>query len=719
MVADVLVEITSAWISKTFSYLIPSSLNVKKGVRVIVPFGKKKLEGFVINIKPFEKQEYELKEIIDVVDEEPVLNDELMEIGKFISNKYYCTLIKAYQTMLPVGYKAKSTKNINIKYNTYIKYVKEPDFKLNRTQEEIINVFKENNKVKKEELTKISISSLNTLIKKGILEEIKEEYYRLENSDISDNNKIVLTDKQQVVVDQIVLNIDKFKPFLLHGVTGSGKTEIYINLVKKVIENGKKVILLVPEISLTPQMIERFKSIFGKIIAVLHSGLSDGEKYDEWRKIRNDEVSIVIGARSAIFAPLSNLGMIIIDEEHSDTYKQENSPRYNATDIALFRCKKNNIPLVLGSATPLVESYTRAKMGIYELLELHTRVNAKLPDVKLIDMKNEIKKGNRYFSDYLKNELSNCLENNHQAIILLNRRGYATTISCHECGKKMMCPKCDIPLTYHKKGNYLLCHYCSYKTYKPKNCPDCHSENINEFGLGTEKLEEEIVKEFKNAKVIRMDVDTTSKKGSHERIISDFKNQKYNVLLGTQMIAKGLNFDNVTVVGVINADSSLNIPDFRSSERTFDLLSQVAGRAGRNKYSGIVIMQGFNMDHYSILSASMHDYKSFYSKEMSIRKSLNYPPYYNLCVIKTSSNNEELLWKENNKIVSYLRNNTKNTLVLGPSPCTIPKINNVYYNQIIIKYKKIEQINNELKMLYEQYFNKKIKLDIDINPYHI
>lgn len=718
MIADVLVEITSAWISKTFSYIIPSSFNIKKGVRVIVPFGKKHLEGFVINIRPFEKQEYELKEIIDVIDDEPVLNDELMDIGKYISSKYYCSLIKAYQTMLPVGFKAKSDKIINKKYNSYIMLMQEPNFKLNSTQEEIIKIVKEKNKVKKELLSKISTSSLNTLIKKNILKEIKEEYYRLDN-ETSNRSEVMLTSKQQEVADKIWKSKNHFKPFLLHGVTGSGKTEIYINLVKRVINENKNVILLVPEISLTPQMIERFKGIFGKTIAVLHSGLSDGEKYDEWRKIRNGDVSIVIGARSAIFAPFKSLGMIIIDEEHSDTYKQENNPKYNAIDIGIFRCKNYNIPLVLGSATPQIESYTRAKMGLYELLELNTRVNAKLPKVKLVDMKNEIKKGNRFFSEHLKNELNECLKNNHQAIILLNRRGYATTVSCHECGKKFVCPKCDIPLTYHKKGNYLMCHYCSYKTYKPTICPDCHSENINEFGLGTEKLEEEIIKEFKSAKVIRMDVDTTSRKGSHEKIINDFKNQKYNILLGTQMISKGLNFENVTVVGVINADSSLNIPDFRSAERTFDLLSQVAGRAGRSKYPGKVIMQGFNMDHYSIIFSSMHDYYSFYKEEMNIRKSLNYPPYYNLCVIKTSSNDNKLLYDENNKIVNFLRKNIKSAIILGPSPCTIFKINNIYYYQIIIKYKKIEQINNELKILYEQYFNKKIKLDIDINPYHI
>ena len=719
MIADVLLEITSAWINKTFSYLIPNNLIIEKGMRVLVPFGNKKIEGFVMEIKPFTKQEYELKEVIESIDIEPVLNYELFNIGKYISNKYYCTLIKAYQTMLPAGYKAKSNNHINIKYISIIKLGKFENIKLNNSQQKIIDYLKDNGNTEKEKLQNISKSSVLTLLNKGLIIEEKVEKYRLTDKKIKEDKKVILTSEQKDIVNKIISSNDGFSPFLLHGVTGSGKTEIYLAVTEHIINKNQNIIILVPEISLTPQFIERFRNRFSDNIAVLHSGLSDGEKYDEWRRIKKGEVSIVIGARSAIFAPLKNIGLIIIDEEHSDTYKQENTPKYNAIDIAIYRAKYHNSKLILGSATPSIESYTRAKMNIYTLLELKNRVNAKLPKVELVDMKEEIKKGNKYFSNLFKENLNNCLDNNEQAIILLNRRGYTTTISCHECGFKITCPKCDIPLTYHKNGNYLLCHYCGYKTFKPNNCPSCNSKNINEYGLGTEKLEEIIQKEFKNAKIIRMDVDSTSKKGSHKKIVSSFQNKEYNVLIGTQMISKGLNFENVTFVGVLNADASLNIPDFRSAETTFCLLNQVAGRAGRGILDGKVIMQGFNMDHYSIICASMHDYQTFYKKEMQIRKRLNYPPYYNLCLIKTSCKDEILLQKENNNIIKYLQKNNDNYLVLGPSPARIPKLNNIYYYQILIKYKKLEQINNELKMLYEQFFNKKVKLDIDINPYHI
>ena len=719
MVADVLVEV-NIYDNKTFTYLIPDELTekIKKGMRVLVPFGKKEIEGFVTNIKPFQDIEYELKNIIKLVDEEEVLNEELLELGKYISNKTFSSLIKAYQTMLPIGLKAKATKKINKKFITYITLNKKID-NLKGKQLEIVNKLEKEEKVLKSVLNQISSSALTTLIKKNIVKEVLEESYRLNEEYLKTDKDLKLTDKQQAAVDEVLKDKNRFSPVLLHGVTGSGKTEVYIKIIEEIIKEKKEAIVLVPEISLTPQFTEKFKSKFGDTIAVLHSALSDGEKYDEWRKIRRKEVSIVIGARSAIFAPFENLGIIILDEEHSDTYKQENIPKYNTIDVALFRAKYHNCPILLGSATPSIESYTRSKLGIYKLLELKTRIFCKMPKVTLVDMKDEIKKGNKLFSEVLTSKIKENIEKNEQTIILLNRRGYTTTITCHNCGYKATCPKCDVPLTYHKKGNYLLCHYCNYKTYKPITCPSCASHDINEFGLGTEKLEEEINKKFEGAKVIRMDVDTTTKKGSHKQIVDDFKNKKYNILVGTQMIAKGLDFENVTLVGVVNADSSLNIPDFRSSERTFDLLSQVAGRAGRGSLNGEVIIQGFNMDHYSIVAASMHDYNSFYNIEMKIRKELNYPPYYNLCVIKTKSIDENLLYEENEKIVSFLRKKLSNEIVLGPAPCIIPKINNVYFEQIIIKYKKLENIMETLKFISKGYINKKVNIEIDINPYHI
>ncbi|MBE6139697.1 MAG: primosomal protein N' [Firmicutes bacterium] len=715
MYADIIVELKAKKIDKTFTYLIPDKFKdkIKVGIRVLVPFGKQILEGFVLSIENNKNIDYELKEIIDIIDIEPVINEEMLELGKYISLKTLCNLINAYQTMLPSALKAHKDFKVNKKYITYIKLIDFDYMPKNDNQKEIIELLKKGN-VLKSELTKISISSINTLLNKKVIEEIKEETYRINDINLYNDKKVILNDEQQLVVNTILENKDKFIPYLLHGVTGSGKTEVYMNIIESILKDGKEVIVLVPEISLTPQMVNLFKSRFKNSIAILHSALSDGEKYDEWRKIERKEVSIVIGARSAIFAPLTNIGLIVLDEEHSDTYKQDNNPKYDAIDIAIKRAKTYNCPIILGSATPSIESYTRAKLGTYKLLELKNRVNKTMPEVKVINMSNEIKKGYRILSKELIDEIDNRLEKNEQIILLLNRRGYSTTITCKECGNTIKCPNCDIPLTYHKNGNKLNCHYCNHTTYKPMTCPECNSKNINSFGIGTEKLEEEVNKLF-NCKTIRMDIDTTRKKGSHERIINDFRNKKYNILIGTQMISKGLDFDDVTLVGVVNGDATLNIPDFRSGERTYSLLNQISGRAGRSSKPGKVIIQCFNTDHYSIECASKNDYISFYKEDMNIRKKLKYPPYYNLCLIKLIGTDYSELNNEAIKIKEYLNNS--NCIVLGPSPCTIPKIYNKYYIQIIIKYKNIKDIYNKLKFIINKSKNNsKINLEIDLNP---
>ena len=715
MFADVLVELKAKRIDKTFTYLIPNNQidKVKVGIRVLVPFGKQTLEGFVLNIEKDKNIDYEIKEIIDIIDEEPVLNEEMLELGKYISLKTLCNLIHAYQTMLPAALKAHKNFNVNKKYIIYISLIDKEYIPKNDNQKEIIEILKKGNALKSD-LTKISVSSINTLISKKVIEEIKEETYRLNSTNSINDKKVTLNEDQQKVVDIVLSNKDKFIPYLLHGVTGSGKTEVYMNIIENVLKDGKEVIVLVPEISLTPQMVNIFKSRFKDTIAILHSALSDGEKYDEWRKIERKEVSIVIGARSAIFAPLTNIGLIVLDEEHSDTYKQDNNPKYDAIDIAIKRAKTYNCPIILGSATPSIESYTRAKLGTYKLLELKNRINKTPPEVKVIDMKNEIKKGYRILSKELIDDINDRLEKNEQVILLLNRRGYSTTITCKECGTTIKCPNCDIPLTYHKTGNKLNCHYCNYTTFKPLNCPECNSKNINSFGMGTEKLEEEVNKLF-NCKTIRMDIDTTRRKGSHEKIINDFRNKKYNILIGTQMISKGLDFDDVTLVGVINGDATLNIPDFRSGERTYSLLNQISGRSGRSIKPGKVIIQCFNTDHYSIEYASKNDYNNFYKEDMSIRKKLKYPPYYNLCLIKLIGLDYSELNNEASKIKECL-NNT-NSIVLGPSPCTVPKIYNKYYIQIIIKYKTIKDIYDKLKFIIDKSkTNTKISVEIDLNP---
>ena len=718
MYIDVLVELKTQKIDKTFTYLVPSNLidKITIGKRVLVPFGSQKLEGFILNKKDKVEVDYKIKEIIEIVDENPVLNEELLELGKYISTKTMCNLISAYQTMLPAALKAHKDFIVNKKYLTYIKLVDNTYIPKNDNQKEIINKLKDR-MILKSELTKISQSSINTLLKNKVIEEIKEETYRLENISNINDKRVILNEEQQLVVDTVTNDLDHFNPYLLHGVTGSGKTEVYMNIIEKVLKKGKEVIVLVPEISLTPQMVNIFKSRFKDSIAILHSALSDGEKYDEWRKIERKEVSIVIGARSAIFAPFTNLGLIVIDEEHSDTYKQDNNPRYNAIDIAIKRAQTYSCPIILGSATPQIESFTRAKKGIFKLLELKNRVNKSMPTVSVVDMKEEIKKGNRILSKELIDNINKVLDNDEQVILLLNRRGYSTTISCKECGEVIKCPNCDISLTYHKNGNKLNCHYCNYTTFKPKKCPSCNSESITNMGMGTEKLEEVINETFPKAETIRMDIDTTRRKGSHEKIITDFRNKKYNILIGTQMISKGLDFEDVTLVGVVNGDATLNIPDFRSGERTYSLLNQVAGRSGRTKKDGRVIIQCFNTDHYSIEYASKHDYINFYKEEMSIRKKLGYPPYFNLCLIKLVSSDYNMLVEESNKIKKHLDNNTSDVIILGPSASVIPKIYNKYYMQIILKYKNIKQVYNELKFIQDKLrLNNKVSIDIDFNP---
>ena len=646
MYLEVLVEIKK--IDKTFTYH-SNSCDIRIGMRVLVPFGNQTLEGFVMNVNNSFQGDYEVKDIIGVIDEKPVLNEEMIELGNYMSKKYLCSKISCYQAMLPKALKAKKGTNIKEKNVVYLK-LKQDFIPKNDSQKRIKDLFN-SVLVLKSEANKISVSAVKTLLKNDYIEEVIKEEYRL-NIDYNISNDLPdLTLEQQNVINSI--NFSKFTPYLLHGVTGSGKTEVYMRLISKVISQNKQVLVLVPEISLTPQFVNTFKKRFNKI-ALLHSALSDGEKYDEWRKIQRKEVNIVIGARSAVFAPLDNIGLIVIDEEHSQTYKQENYPMYNAIDIAINRSKKHNCPLILGTATPSIESYTRAKMGVYELLEMKKRVNNNLPKVTLIDMKDEIKKGNNVFSKILIDKINERLDKNEQVILLLNRRGYNTIVTCQNCGLTHKCPNCDIPLTYHKKNNLMKCHYCNYTTNKLHKCPNCESTKFNDLGLGTEKLEDLVNKTFNKAKTIRMDIDTTSTKSAHERILNSFSNQEYNILIGTQMISKGLDFPKVTLVGVINGDATLNIPDFRSGERTYQLLNQVAGRAGRSDLLGEVIIQGFNIDHYSIIKASTHDYIGFYEEEMNIRKKLLYPPFYNIVLIKMQSKDENLLIKESDKIYAYL-----------------------------------------------------------------
>ena len=724
MIIGVLVELSNKNIDKVFDYSVPDVLqgDIKVGIRVEVPFGKQILEGFVLDIKESYDSKYELKEIISIKDNDVILNEELLQLGKIMQNNTLATLISCYQVMLPKALKAKQGSVINKKYDTYYKIDEEmlKSVKTTNKQDDIINYVRNKGLVRRSELLGISVSIISNLVKKGVLVSEKQECYRLCYSKEL-GTKFQLTKDQEEVVDA-VLNDSGFKPYLLHGVTGSGKTEVYMELIEDALNKGKTSIMLVPEISLTPQMVERFQKRFGDNIAALHSALSDGEKYDEWRRIVRGEANIVIGARSAIFAPLRNIGMIIIDEEHSESYKQSDSnPRYSAKDVAMIRAKYHNCPIIMGSATPSLEVMARAKKGVYKYLSLPNRVNGKkLPMVKLIDMNEEIKRSKGHFSFDLVNSINSRLEQGEQVILLLNRRGYASFVTCKNCGYTFKCPNCDISLTYHKSSNTLRCHYCGYGTKVYNICPECKEKSISDLGVGTQRIEEELGDIFPDAKILRMDFDTTSRKGSHEKMIKAFKNQEYDILLGTQIVAKGLDFSNVTLVGVINADTSLNIPDFRSSENTFSLLSQVAGRSGRSEKSGEVIIQTFNPEHYAISYAKMHDYMGFYNKEMEIRKILKYPPFYYLCYIKISGKDMEYVSKEAEKIKRSLERNLTDTNILGPSPSTIFRVNNIYRFGIILKFKREENLKDVLNKILEHYKgNIKIKIDIDFNPSQI
>ncbi len=728
MYIECLLELKSKQISESYTYSVPQHLQdkIKIGKRITVPFGHQTLEGFILKIKHTAPKDVKILAIHNVIDEEIVLTEELMAIGNFIKKTTLCSLASAYQTMLPKALKASNKTYIAKKYQSFLKIQDTYSNALmqctNKIQKEIIEfIYSNNNYVEKKQAIAISNSAVKTLLKKQIILEQKEEFYRLKQTEINLDQKKELNPDQQNVVKQVLSHLNTHKKFLLYGVTGSGKTEVYMQIIEQVLKQGKTAIVLVPEISLTPQFLFNFKSRFGKMIAILHSGLSDGEKYDEWRKITKNEVQIVIGARSAIFAPLKKLGIIIIDEEQSDSYKQENNPKYNAIDVAEFRAEYNHIPILLGSATPTLEKMARAGKGLYQLLKLEKRANnAPLPNCCIVNMAEEIKKGNYLISERLQVEIESAISRNEQVILLLNRRGFSTTITCSNCGYTYKCPNCDITLTYHKQKNNLRCHYCGYTIFKKENCPKCHEE-LNFYGYGTEKLEQEIKNMYPDLKVLRMDADTTQTKNSHEKIIEKFKNHEYDILLGTQMISKGLDFPLVSVVGIINADFTLNLPDFRSGERTFDLLYQASGRAGRKNTVGTVIIQTFNPKNFILNCVAEQNYPKFYKYEMNIRKKLKYPPYYYLVSIKVMSKEYERACAEAKKVADYLKKNLESTsIILGPTTSNIFKVNNIYRFQLMIKYRFDKKILNVLKELDNLYqMNKKVNIDFDINPLKI
>ena len=716
MLASVIIEYSVKSLNKVFDYIIPEEIKntIKVGHKVIVPFGKVEVEGFVLKIHDNKDKTLEYRSIIRIQESDFYLNEELLKLGKYMSDFLLCNLISCYQVMLPKALKASLKTNINRKYVTKVSLNKDVDIekyilehKRNKAEISIIECLKSGEKEKKE-----FSSSIKKLIEKEIVIENKYEVNREVEVD-EEKKTINLTEGQLKAVDEILnSNDDKF---LLYGVTGSGKTEVYIELLRRILKKNKTGIVLVPEISLTPQIVARFKGVFGDNVAVFHSSLSEGEKYDEYRRIMNGEVSLVVGARSAVFAPLKNIGLIIIDECQSQTYKQDNTPKYNAIDIAFKRGEYNNAKVIMGSATPSLEQYARGKKGVFHLISLSSRISGRLPSFEIVDMDKEAKKHNYIISDKLDKEIKGALERKEQVILLLNRRGYSTFLSCTNCGFVYKCPNCDISLIYHKSSNSYSCHYCGYRCGKSDVCPSCHEEAIKDLGLGTEKLESMIAKKY-NVEVIRMDADTTSTKNAHQKLIKEFSSGKYSILVGTQMISKGLNFENVSLVGTINSDASLSIPDFRSSERTYELLSQTAGRVGRFNLPGKVIIQTYNPTNYVYKSVVKNDFDAFFNYEMNIRKKLMYPPYYYICNILITSTTFNEAGDAANKVKKFIDSklNENEFIVLGPSVSSIVRLNNKYRFNIMIKYKKIDNLLPVMREVNNINI-KNVSIDININ----
>ncbi|MED1424763.1 primosomal protein N' [Bacillus altitudinis] len=799
MIAEVIVDVTTKAIDRPFDYRVPDRFKglVKAGMRVVVPFGPRKIQGFVTKIKEeTDVQSGNIKDIVDLFDLSPVLTDELLELSHWLTEKTLSYHITALQSMLPAAMKAKYEKEIQVLsaeelpqslkelfgQQESILYADIPPEQLKPIQKHVqkghlevryhvsqksgkkkvrtlqIAVTKEKLEEKQKQLKKNAVKqkalltflfqanettflakdlqqqtgassqTIKALIQEGLLTESYEEIYRdpYRDREFTPSTPLDLTTEQAEAAKPIhqAVSDEKHETFLLHGVTGSGKTEIYLQTIDHVLQKGKEAIVLVPEISLTPQMVQRFKERFGSNVAVLHSGLSTGEKYDEWRKIHRKEVKLVVGARSAVFAPFENLGMIIIDEEHESSYKQEEMPRYHAKDVAIERAGRHQCPVVLGSATPSLESYARAKKGVYTLLTLKRRVNQQqLPHVSLIDMREELRNGNRsMFSEELMLRLKEVLERKEQAVLFLNKRGYSSFVMCRDCGYVEQCPHCEISLTYHRFQKRLKCHYCGHEAPVPAECPECHSEHIRYFGTGTQRVEEELTKVLPEARVIRMDVDTTSRKGAHEKLLTSFGNKEADILLGTQMIAKGLDFPDVTLVGVLSADTSLHIPDFRSSEKTFQLLTQVSGRAGRHEKAGSVIIQSYTPSHYSIELTKQHDYEAFYEQEMLHRRHQSYPPFYFLAMVTVSHEEVTKAAHVTDKIVQFLKMNcAPNTRILGPAASPIAKIKDRYRYQCVIKYKRENELASLLRKIQDHYQKemeqKQLMISIDMNPY--
>lgn len=786
--AKVIVDVPLMQTDKPYSYTVPKEFStmLEVGMRVHVPFGKanRLIQGIVVELT--EETTPELKEIAEVLDFTPVLNEEQLWLAEELRKSVFSYKISILKAMLP-GFLNSSYDKIlhaqpslnkedrllifgNADQQHFSSLDKELQAKVMRlTRQGAIQVEYQaidQKHIKTEKWYQVNQEILEQLVipqrakKKQALRDVLQgqtDMYRLADlkehfsrevihyfveqeavqiiekevsrseayfENVATDSALVLNEEQEAAVQAITQQIGQGgKPFLLEGVTGSGKTEVYLQVIQEALSRGKTAIMLVPEISLTPQVTNRFISRFGKKVAILHSGLSNGERYDEWRKVERGEAQVVVGARSAIFAPLKNIGAIIIDEEHEASYKQDSNPRYHVRDVALLRAKYNQAVLVLGSATPSLESRARAGKGVYHFLQLTKRANpqAQIPEVEIVDFRDYIGQNEASnFTPVLLEAIQDKIDRKEQVVLMLNRRGYSSFVMCRECGTVDTCPNCDISLTLHMDTKSMNCHYCGFSKGIPHTCPNCSSRSIRYYGTGTQKASDELAEAFPQARILRMDVDTTRKKGSHEQILKEFGEGRADILLGTQMIAKGLDFPNVTLVGVLNADTALNLPDFRSSERTFQLLTQVAGRAGRAEKEGHVIIQSYNPKHYAITFAKNQDYEGFYAYEMSIRKQLAYPPYYFTVGLTLSHKIEAEVVKKSYEVLNMIRSGLSDKVqILGPTPKPIARTHNLYHYQLIIKYRfeeHLQEVLNQILDWTQEKDNKDLRLSIDHEP---
>lgn len=725
--AEVIINSEALEIDRPFTYKVPEEFNneIKIGQIVKVPFGKgnKTSEGFILNLKNDDNIKFKTKNIAAILVKDPVIDEDDINLIEFLREKTLCKYIDAFRLLIPVGImkgaKAKKKKVIVLK-NEDLSNIKNPD-----GYKKIVEFFKTNSgKYTKSELINdhsISQYKLNKLIENEVLSIEEESVFRYNDRVYNKDSAKTLTIEQENIIREYINSDDTM--FLLKGVTGSGKTEVYMKLVERVLLEGKSAIILVPEIALTPQMIERFKGRFGVNVALFHSKLSDGERFDEWFRVKEGRAKVIVGARSAIFLPAKNLGLIIIDEEHENTYKSEQNPKYQTKEVAEYLSELKGCKVILGSATPSIETYYRALTGEMKLLELNSRVDNKpMPPMKVIDMRNELKGGNKsLFSRELFIAIQERLKRKEQIILFLNRRGFSTFVSCRSCGYVFKCDECDISMTYHKNG-LLICHYCGKTKREPRECPKCHSKYVKFFGAGTQRVEEEVKKYFNNVRILRMDVDTTRDKHSYERIYNTFKNGEADILIGTQMVSKGLDFKNVTLVGILAADMSINIPDYRAAERTFQIITQVAGRAGRGDKQGEVLIQTYTPQHYSLQYAVNYDYEGFYEKEFTVRAMMKYPPFGKLLLINGTSKKEELLKNFMHKITMMIKPLVESCLdieILGPIPCMISKVKENYRWQIVIKGEFDSYFSKNIKeILYDENKNvyNDIRISMDINP---